>query len=401
MSLRLALVTRRFWPLVGGAEMAMANLAAEFRRQGHSVRIVTSRWEKHWPLEMVHREVPVTRLPHPRTRGWGTLRYMYALSAWLHREKYNLDAVLVSMLKHDAYCAVGALQKSGVPVILRGEGAGLGGDCVWQQTARFGLRIRKRCQGASAFIAPSDAIALELREAGYAAERIARIDNGVAIPPPQSPATRDAARAALGDANSDLRLEPNAPLAVYTGRLHPDKGLLDLVNAWRPITERWPTARMWLVGEGPQREELFHRVSDLDLKYRICLPGAFDDTEQVLEAADMFILPSYSEGMSLSLLEAMAAGIPVIASDIAGNRALVAHEQSGLLVPPRDVRGLSLAIARLLEQPALRVALGSRARQEVQAKYSLEKMGREHLKLIERLSSLYGQHSSARQVPMS
>ena len=83
MSLRLALVTRRFWPLVGGAEMAMANLAAEFRRQGHAVRIVTGRWEKHWPLEMVHREVPVTRLPHPRTRAWGTLRYMYALSSWL------------------------------------------------------------------------------------------------------------------------------------------------------------------------------------------------------------------------------------------------------------------------------------------------------------------------------
>lgn len=385
MSLRLALVTRRFWPLVGGAEMAMANLAAEFRRQGHSVRIVTGRWEKHWPLEMVHREVPVTRLPHPRTRGWGTLRYMYALSSWLHREKQNLDAVLVSMLKHDAYCAVGALQQSGVPVILRGEGGGPGGDCVWQQTARFGLRIRKRCLEADAFIAPSSVIASELREAGYATERIVQIDNGVRIPPLTTPATRDAARAALGEANHDLRLEPSAPLAVYTGRLHSDKGLLDLVNAWRPIAERWPAARLWLVGEGPQREDLFRRISDLDLKYRICLPGAFDDTEDVLQAADMFILPSYSEGMSLSLLEAMAAGVPVIASDIAGNRALVAHEQSGLLVPPRDVRGFTSAIARLLEQPSLRISLGSQARQEVQDKYSLAKMGREHLDLIERL----------------
>lgn len=385
MSLRLALVTRRFWPLVGGAEMAMANLAAEFRRQGHSVRIVTGRWERHWPLEMVHREVPVTRLPHPRTRGWGTLRYMYALSSWLSREKQNLDAVLVSMLKHDAYCAVGALQNLGVPVILRGEGAGPGGDCVWQQTARFGMRIRKRCQSASALIAPSDAIAHELREAGYAAQRIVRIDNGVQIPSPSNPNTRAAARAALGEANHDLRLEPHAPLAVYTGRLHPDKGLLDLVNAWRPIAERWPAARLWLVGEGPQREELFRRISDIDLKYRICLPGAFDDTEDVLQAADLFLLPSYSEGMSLSLLEAMAAGIPAIASDISGNRALITHEQSGLLVPPRDVPGLTTAMIRLLEQPALRNSLGSQARQLVQQNYSLEKMGREHLELIQRL----------------
>ena len=123
------------------------------------------------------------------------------------------------------------------------------------------------------------------------------------------------------------------------------------------------------------------------MRYRICLPGAFDDTEQVLEAADMFILPSYSEGMSLSLLEAMAAGIPVVASDIAGNRALVTHDQSGLLVPARDVRGLSAAIVRLMEQPAIRSSLGSRARQEVQAKYSLEKMGREHLELIQQLAN--------------
>jgi glycosyltransferase involved in cell wall biosynthesis len=385
MSLRLALVTRRFWPLVGGAEMAMANLAAEFRRQGHSVRIVTGRWEKHWPLEMVHREVPVTRLPHPRGRAWGTLRYMYALSSWLSREKQNLDAVLVSMLKHDAYCAVGALQKSGIPVLLRGEGGGPDGDCSWQKTARFGLRIRRRCQEANAFIAPSSAIASEMREAGYAAERIVQINNGVGIPSLPAPATRVAARAALGEANHDLRLELNAPLAVYTGRLHPDKGLLDLVNAWRPIAERWPAARLWLVGEGPQRENLFCRISDLDLKYRICLPGAFDDTEDVLQAADMFILPSYAEGMSLSLLEAMATGVSVIASDIPGNRALVTHEQSGLLVPPRDVRSLSAAMFRLLEQPSLRISLGNRARQVVQENYSLEKMGREHLKLIERL----------------
>lgn len=382
--LRLALVTRRFWPLVGGAEMAMANLAAEFRRQGHSVRIVTGRWERRWPKEMVHREVPVTRLPHPRTRAIGTLRYMYALSAWLHAEKDNLDAVLVSMLKHDAYCAVGALQGTSVPVILRAEGGGPAGDCAWQQTARFGMRIRKRCQAASAFIAPSDAIAQELQEAGYAEERIARIDNGVAVPPPQSPAVRSAARAALGEANHDLRQEPSAPLAVYTGRLHPDKGLLDLVTAWRPIDERWPAARLWLVGEGPQREDLFHRISDLGLKYKICLPGAFDDTEEILEAADLFILPSYSEGMSLSLLEAMAAGLPVVATDIPGNRSLVTHEQTGLLVAPHDPRGISTAIARLFEQPGLRAQLGSRARQLVQENYSLEKMGREHLELIER-----------------
>src|SRR5262245_1682941 len=125
--LRLALVTRRFWPLVGGAEVAMANLAAEFQRQGQQATIVTARWEKHWPTEVVHREVPVVRLSQPKLRGWGTLRYMYAVGSWLVAQQPKLDGVVVSMLKHDAYAAIGALRGAGLPVVLRAEGGGTAG----------------------------------------------------------------------------------------------------------------------------------------------------------------------------------------------------------------------------------------------------------------------------------
>ncbi len=385
--LRLALVTRRFWPLVGGAEVAMANLAAEFRRHGHQATIVTAQWEKHWPGELVHREVPVVRLAQPKLRGWGTLRYMYALSSWLAAQKPKLDGVLVSMLKHDAYAAIGALRGSGLPVVLRAEGGGPAGDCTWQATARFGLSIRRRCCEADAIIAPSPSIAQELLAAGYESGKIKQIDNGVPLPPPRAPVQREAARAALAEANWDLKCEPDAPLAVYTGRLHADKGLADLVRAWPPIAKRWPHARLWLIGDGPQREELFASISDLGFRYQICLPGSFDEIDDVLAAADVFVLPSYSEGMSISLLEAMAAGLPVVASDIPGNRALVTHEQEGLLVPPRDIKALSAAINRVFDSPALGVQLGAAGRKRVAEHFSLEKMARAHLALIESLRS--------------
>jgi glycosyltransferase involved in cell wall biosynthesis len=383
--LRLALVTRRFWPLVGGAEVAMANLAAEFRRQGQEATIVTAQWEKHWPTELVHREVPVVRLPQPKLRGWGTLRYMYALGSWLSAQQPKLDGVLVSMLKHDAYAALGALRGGKLPVVLRAEGGGTAGDCAWQQTARFGLRIRQRCQQADAIVAPSDAISQELREASYKASRIVRIDNGVSIPPPRSPNQQDAARCALAEANWDLKCDQGAPVVVYTGRLHPDKGLADLVRAWPSIATRWPQARLWLIGEGPQREELFDLIGDLGFRYQICLPGSFDELDDVLAAADLFVLPSYSEGMSLSLLEAMAAGLPVVASDIPGNRALVTHEREGLLVPPGDAGRLAAAMAQVLSSLALGVQLGAAGRNRVTEHFSLEKMAREHLKLIHSL----------------
>lgn len=385
--LRLVLLTRRYWPLVGGAEAVMANLASEFKRRGARVTILTARWEPHWPTELVHREVPVVRLHNPPQRGWGTLRYMCAASRWLRTNREQFDLVYVSMLKHDAYAAIGALTRSAVPVVLRAEGGGPSGDCHWHETGRFGKRIRHRCQNAAATVAPSLVIADELRSAGFLADRVHFIPNGVAIPDPRDSPKRIAARLALADVNEDLSVQEGAPLVVFTGRLQAAKGLFDLLKAWPPIVARWPAAKLWLVGEGPDREELFETVLDLQLRSSVRLPGAFDETGEVLQAADLFVLPSYEEGMSMSLLEAMAAGVPVIASDIPGNRQLVTHEQHGLLVAPRDHAALSQAITRQLQQTTLGAAWAEAARRRVIAEFSLRRMAERHEELFRSLIS--------------
>ncbi len=383
MKSRIALVTRRYWPQVGGAEMAMANLAVEFRRQGREVVVLTAQWEPHWPTECVHREVNVVRLPQPQVRGWGTIRYMHALSRWLRTHRHEWDAVLVSMLKHDAYTAITSLRDSGVPVVVRAEGAGATGDVQWQSTARFGSRIKRACQNAQAIIAPSAAIASELVEAGYAADRVHRIANGVTIGPPRASDQQFTARQAIIDANLSLEMVADAPLVVYTGRLHSQKGLDDLVHAWQTIARRRPNARLWLIGEGPYREPLYDLIVDLGLHHQVFLPGAFDDVTEVLAAADLYVLPSYEEGMSLSLLEAMAAGLPVIATDIPGNRLLVEHERHGLLVPTHDPAALCSAIERLLDERHLASQLAATARARVAAEFSIEQMAAQHLAVLE------------------
>ena len=118
------MISRRFWPLVGGAERAMAGLASQFHSEGHSVRFLTAQWESNWPSELVHREVPVTRLNHPKTKGWGTFRYMTHLKNWLKEHHTEYDAILVSMLKHDAYAATKTAHRFDIPVVIRAEGAG-------------------------------------------------------------------------------------------------------------------------------------------------------------------------------------------------------------------------------------------------------------------------------------
>ena len=136
--LRSVLVTRRFWPLVGGAEMVMANLGAEFQQRGLPCQILTAQWETSWPVEVVHREVPVVRLRNPKQRIWGTLRYLRSLANWLKAHADEIDLVYVSMLKHDAYTGTRICRQLGIPVVLRAEGGGQTGDCHWQTTARFG-----------------------------------------------------------------------------------------------------------------------------------------------------------------------------------------------------------------------------------------------------------------------
>lgn len=383
---RLVLITRRFWPLVGGAELVMARLAAAFQAAGASTLILTARWQPDWPHEIEHHGVRVVRLRNSPQRVWGTWRYMQAIRAWLKSHRGEFDLAYVSMLKHDAYAALTAAQKFPFPVAVRAECAGLTGDCHWQLQARFGQRIKRRCMHASALIAPGPAVERELIAAGYPRERIHYISNGVNVSRPRDSAGRAAARAALAEVHPALAAPDAAPIVVYTGRLNPVKGLDDLVAAWPDVLSRHPAARLWLVGEGPERDRLIRLSKDLGLSGHVVLPGPFDDVDDFLQAADIFVLPSREEGMSMALLEAMAAGLPVVASAIPANQVLIEDGLQGRLVPTGAPSVLAATICEVLSQPQQAAALGEQARARVAARYSLDKMVEDHLALFSQLA---------------
>lgn len=416
---RLVLITRRYWPLVGGAERVMAALAGQFQSDGNEVRILTAKWENHWPAEIVHREVPVIRVENPRTRIWGTYRYIMAIKRWLIKNRDQYDAVLVSMLKHDAYAAIQAGKKTGKPVFIRAEGSGETGDCHFLKTARFGQRILRACRQAKTIIAPSPAVLDELLELGFDSEQAILIPNGVPVDPDlPSPGTRIRkqrqleARRMLAESHPILNVDPQQPLVLYTGRLDVQKGLLDLVDAWKTVADRFPGGRLWLVGEGDDQEKIWRRIVAHNLNYQIIMPGSFDDVTELLIAADYFVLPSYQEGLSLSLLEAMAAGVPVIASNIPGNRTLLglsefqAREKDegkidtrpGLHSPETDKfkrapngipfdagqpDQLARALIQVIEDPDPANKMAENAQQFVAENFSLEAMARSHLKIID------------------
>ena len=152
----------------------------------------------------------------------------------------------------------------------------------------------------------------------------------------------------------------------FLGRLDPIKRIPDLVTALRDV----PRAHLHIFGEGPERGEIERTAVQLGLTRRLTLHGSVERPQDALSKVRLLILPSAAEGFGLVLIEAMAAGIPVVATDVAGIRDVVKNEVTGLLVPPAQPRRLADAINRLLDDPLLRNGLVEAAAADVRERFT-------------------------------
>ena len=172
---------------------------------------------------------------------------------------------------------------------------------------------------------------------------------------------------------------------LSVARLVPDKDHDTLLTAFGRLAQGHPGARLWLVGNGPRREVLEQKVSDLGLAGRVKFLPATQDIRQLYRQADVFVLSSVAEALPNVVLEAMAAGLPVVATRVGGLPEAVVPEDTGLLVSPRDVTGLTAALGRLLDDPGARRNLGRRGRERVLQQFSFEAMVSRHEEVWARL----------------
>jgi glycosyltransferase involved in cell wall biosynthesis len=172
---------------------------------------------------------------------------------------------------------------------------------------------------------------------------------------------------------------PHDALVIGTvARLHPVKNHLLLLDAFARVRASVPRSFLLLVGDGPLRSEIEQRIAHLRLNAHVCITGVVTDSAPYLREMDAFALPSQIEGLSISLLEAMACGVPVVATAVGGTPRLLEQGELGRLVPPEDAAALAAAIVELLTDPGRARQLAGAARSAVEASYSVPRMVAEY-----------------------
>lgn len=223
-------------------------------------------------------------------------------------------------------------------------------------------------------------------------EQIVAIPNGVPTERAQPTRPRDEVRAELG-------LE-DAFVVLATGRLAEQKGLEYLIRAAPLLRAELPSTRIVIAGDGPLGERLSRLVSDLGVEDLVRLLGFRSDVGDLLAASELVVLPSLWEGLSISLLEAMAAGKPVVTTLIGSNREVTNDGETAVLVPPKDAEALAAAIRALAADPSRRAALG-RAGQAVQReRYTLRRMLDAYESEYDRLLRVPSRRRSIRRVQL-
>ena len=308
-------------------------------------------------LDVIRREI----------RPWWDLRGLMRLYRFLRHERYD---VVHTHTSKAGFVGRLAAWLAGVPAILHT----VHGFAFHERTPRatrafYSTLERLASRWCDRIVAVTEFHRRWALELSICAERkIVTIPNGIARPEPcKSP--RPAA-----ELRREWKAQPGDLTILTVGRLAPEKGLEHLIEAACILRRIGQGFRVVLAGDGPLRAQLERLAESLRVTDCVNFLGHRDDIADLLAACDLVVLPSLREGLSIALLEAMAAAKPIVATRIGGNMAVVSHPDTALLVPPGDSQALSDAILRCWRDPALRATLGAKAQLLFESRYTEDTM---------------------------
>ena len=367
------MVLDRFYPQIGGAENQALLLARELTKNATTVYVVTSYTKECENYEKLT-NIEIIRV---RVFGWYILRQIYfmvavALKIILLRKNFNI--IHVHGGKHNACVSsfIGYLLKK--KTIIKITNSGERFDLKMLQEWFFGLGklfTKIIINYTDKFIALTPEIKKELINYGINKKKIIIIPNGVEIFP------------SIKFTHKDYKINKQKKIGICVASLSQKKNHKTLINSFKDVLKEFD-CHLFLVGDGSLRDNLENQIRKNGLINNITISGWVKDVKGYFSIADFFVLPSWTEGLSNSVLEALSFGLPCIVSDIPGNRVLIQNMENGILINPKNSHDIAYSIIRIMQDNDLRNKLRINAKSTI-LKYSIESIAARYQSLYNSL----------------
>jgi glycosyltransferase involved in cell wall biosynthesis len=358
------------WLTTGGIERWLLQMAAQIDRSVYAIDFCckgTSTGELAYIAKEHGAQVWHLPLDAPH------VRYLSGLRALIKKEGYEL---IHNHLAVYAGAPTILARAMSLPSIVSFHNTDHASDVLSSGPARaaraaYGeVSIRTAVQLADLVTGCSEGVSqAHIKRYGAPPARTRTLYYGVSVPTPLDTATRQHVRAGIG-------VGSQVPLIMHIGRMSPQKNHSGLLEIFRRTLHHLPDAMLVLVGDGPLRPEIEAQIAAANLQANVRVLGIRNDVEQLFGAADLLLLPSLWEGLGMVVIEAGAASVPSIGSDVPGIREAIVHGKTGLLAPAEDVDSFVKYVRLVFENPQLRHQLGQQAHQRVAAQFSREASAR-------------------------
>jgi glycosyltransferase involved in cell wall biosynthesis len=345
-------------PVVGGLEGQVHELAKALIQRGHTVCALSSRFDPSQDDVGLIDGVYVHRVNWVEFRPARFLFSPVGLARILFKLKREVDLVHVHNISWFGAFVTLLSKVVGLPVVTKLPNFGHFG-IPGMRRGPFGFLRIALLKVSDAIVAMTPESVTELENIGFPMEHVLKVTNGITLVP-----------AASSESHSSTMVN-----AIFVGRLSPEKGLSDLLHSWATVKARASRlVKLRILGDGPQLDELRALTLALDLGDSVEFFGYCQDVPAELAKADLFVLPSYAEGNSNAILEAMRAGLPIVATSVGGATIQVGREGKRFLVPPGDRNALADRLLELIEDEPLRIRVGAAMRARVESMFAIQRV---------------------------
>lgn len=356
--MNILITLRRYPPFTGGAENQLAKLATMLGKAGHNVIVATGRHDTNTPRVWSENNVTVFRLFDPPVRFAGTLIFLWNLIILMIRRRKSFDLVLTSQISEVSSISIIMAKLLGKKSVFRPSSHGTEGSFTWARKHFFGFIYQWTAQKADGMVAQTPLFIPDAVKNGIPETKIKVIPN-----------------LCFFEENNGLKIgkDFSHPVNIlWCGRLDYEKNPFIVCDIAKLLSNHGVSFQIHMIGDGEEKTNLQKKIKDMELDNLILLEGFQKDVNPFYEKADIYLLTSFNDSMPNTVLEAMAAGVPVVSTNVGGVPYMIQDHKTGLLAESADAEGLAKAIETYIDSPGFAREMAENARMHAQKNFSPE-----------------------------